>query len=157
MEGFPGVCRDAALGRVYTVHPNNGECYYLRMLLHTVRGPISFAFLKTVNGVEHATFQGACWALHLLEGDQHWDDTLEEACVSDSPKRLRHLFAVMLVFCGLSDPLELWQKYKSYLSEDFKRLLQRNSDQDIDPDDERVINRSLCSVQDIVFSIGVTP
>ncbi|KIH47497.1 hypothetical protein ANCDUO_22443 [Ancylostoma duodenale] len=39
-----------ALGRVYTVHPNSDECYYLRLLLHTVRGPTSFAELKTVNG-----------------------------------------------------------------------------------------------------------
>ncbi|KIH61446.1 hypothetical protein ANCDUO_08282 [Ancylostoma duodenale] len=36
-----------ALGRVYTVHPNNDECYYLRLLLHTVRGPTSFTDLKT--------------------------------------------------------------------------------------------------------------
>ncbi|KIH67100.1 hypothetical protein ANCDUO_02572, partial [Ancylostoma duodenale] len=38
-----------ALGRVYTVHPNSDECYYLKLLLHTVRGPTSFTDLKTVN------------------------------------------------------------------------------------------------------------
>ncbi|XP_075465454.1 uncharacterized protein LOC142499645 [Ascaphus truei] len=39
-----------ALGRVYTVHPNSAECFFLRMLLHTVPGPTSFDALKTVNG-----------------------------------------------------------------------------------------------------------
>ena len=33
---FPGIRASHVLGRVYTVHPNNGECVYLRMLLHIV-------------------------------------------------------------------------------------------------------------------------
>ena len=48
------------LGRVYTVHPNNTACYYLRMLLHTVPGPESFLDLKTVDNVVCDTFQLAC-------------------------------------------------------------------------------------------------
>jgi hypothetical protein len=39
-----------ALGRVYTIHPNNVECYFFRLLLHAVGGPISFESLKTVEG-----------------------------------------------------------------------------------------------------------
>ncbi|KAL0882000.1 hypothetical protein ABMA27_001749 [Loxostege sticticalis] len=35
VDGVPGVYKDQALGRVYTVHPNNSECYYLRLLLLT--------------------------------------------------------------------------------------------------------------------------
>ena len=46
---FPDVKSTDALGRVYTVHPNNSECFYLRMLLHEVTGPTSFEALKTVN------------------------------------------------------------------------------------------------------------
>ncbi|GBP30124.1 ATP-dependent DNA helicase pif1 [Eumeta japonica] len=37
--------------RVYGVHPSQSECFYLRMLLHHVRGPTSFQYLKTVDGV----------------------------------------------------------------------------------------------------------
>lgn len=60
-----------ALGRVYTVHPNNTECYFLRILLHEVKGPTSFASLKTVNGEECETYREACQKLGLLENDQH--------------------------------------------------------------------------------------
>ncbi|XP_053968806.1 uncharacterized protein LOC128870231 [Anastrepha ludens] len=33
VEGHPNVFASDALGRIYTVHPNNDECYYLRLLL----------------------------------------------------------------------------------------------------------------------------
>lgn len=39
---------DNALGRVYTVHPHNREAFHMRLLLHHIRGPISFEDLKTV-------------------------------------------------------------------------------------------------------------
>ncbi|GFW84921.1 hypothetical protein TNCV_682091 [Trichonephila clavipes] len=39
---------DNALGRMSTVHPNNREAFRMRLLLHHVRGPISFEDLKTV-------------------------------------------------------------------------------------------------------------
>lgn len=42
------VYQKDSIGRVYTVHPNNSECFYLRMLLHTIKGPTSFEYLKTV-------------------------------------------------------------------------------------------------------------
>jgi len=45
VDGWPTVKKDDALGRVYTIHPHNTECYYLRMLLHEIRGPTSFSDL----------------------------------------------------------------------------------------------------------------
>ncbi|XP_045498452.1 uncharacterized protein LOC123696361 [Colias croceus] len=157
VEGFPGIFKDTALGRVYTVHPNNGECYFLRLLLHTVRGPTSFAFLRTYDGVEYPTYRAACVARHLLDDDQNWDDTLAEASISDSPSRMRHLFAVILVFCGVANPVTLWQKYRHYLSEDFLRALRRATGDEIDVTDERVLNTCLSSLQDMVISIGGNP
>ena len=46
VDGHHGIYSDTALGRVYTVHPNNSECFYLRLLLHNVRGPTSFLSLR---------------------------------------------------------------------------------------------------------------
>jgi len=37
-----------ALGRVYAISPQQAECFYLRLLLHNVKGPQSFAALKTM-------------------------------------------------------------------------------------------------------------
>ncbi|GBP85794.1 hypothetical protein EVAR_77898_1 [Eumeta japonica] len=42
-----------------------------------------------------------------------------ETSISESPQRLRNLFAVMLVFCALSDAALLWHKYQNKLAEDF--------------------------------------
>lgn len=41
IEGWPGVKAGDALGRMYTVHVSNFECYCLRMLLNQVRGPVN--------------------------------------------------------------------------------------------------------------------
>ncbi|XP_013779119.1 uncharacterized protein LOC106463617 [Limulus polyphemus] len=47
--GHSEIRRPDALGRVYTLHPNDVECYFLWMLLHTVRGPRSLLVLLAVN------------------------------------------------------------------------------------------------------------
>lgn len=57
---YPEVRYDNALGRVYSVHPTNAECFYLRMLLHEIRGPTSFQALKTINGEVCETYREAC-------------------------------------------------------------------------------------------------
>ena len=44
VPGYLGVKKDQVLGRVYTVHPGNAECYYLRLLLHEVHGPMSVSY-----------------------------------------------------------------------------------------------------------------
>ncbi|GFU94109.1 ATP-dependent DNA helicase [Trichonephila clavipes] len=33
VDGQPGIFRENTIGRLYTVHPNQDECFYLRMLL----------------------------------------------------------------------------------------------------------------------------
>ena len=155
VANHPGVKRDTVLGRVYTIHPNNTECYHVRLLLHHVVGPTSFTSLRTVNGFVHPTYQAACLALGLLENDRHWDQTLEEAAVSDSPRRMRDLFAVMLVFCQISDALSLWTKHRDSLSEDIMR--QTLSDQPGCEEaavKEFVLNECLLKLDDLVGSIG---
>jgi hypothetical protein len=53
-----------------------------------------------------------------LEDDEHWDQTLKESPISDSPQKIRQLFAVLFVFCQLTDPLKLWKNHKDKMSED---------------------------------------
>jgi hypothetical protein len=124
------------------------------MLLHKVKGPTSFTYLRTVNGVIHPTYQAACMALGLLENDQLWHDTLEEASLFKSSKSLRYLFAIMLHECCLSDPKELWVKYKEHLSEDLlhnARISSDNHDLQFTSD---IFNKTLCLLEDIVINMG---
>ena len=60
VDGHPGVFKDPALTRVYTVHPTQEECYYMRMLLHEVCDPVSFEAVRTVAGRLAATYRDAC-------------------------------------------------------------------------------------------------
>ena len=60
-----------AVGRIYFVNPREGERYFLRLLLTSVRGPTSFENLRTVNGTLHPTFRAACEALGLLNNDHY--------------------------------------------------------------------------------------
>lgn len=75
-----------ALGRLYTVHPDNTECFYLRLLLINVRGPTSFKDLRTVNGQLCATYRQACQELNLLENDAHLDTALADASNTARPQ-----------------------------------------------------------------------
>lgn len=56
VDDWGGVKKDHTLGRMYTIHPNNEECFYLRLLLNVVRGPNSFIALRTLNGVTYDTY-----------------------------------------------------------------------------------------------------
>nr|GME05635.1 ATP-dependent DNA helicase PIF1-like [Ipomoea batatas] len=109
------------IGRLVTVNPTEGERYYLRMLLMNVRAPTSFESLKTVNGYFAETFREAAEKLGLLSGDSIIEQSLDEALLFQMPSSLRKLFAMLLIFCDLSNPRSLWIKYKSYMCQDFLR------------------------------------
>ena len=89
------------------------------MLLHEVLGPCSFADLRRFENQLLPTYREAAAKTGLLENDQRWDDTLEEAAVVRAPKQLRQLFAIMLLTCGISNPKDLCDKHKESLAEDF--------------------------------------
>ena len=58
--------KQVCLGRPPFAHPNSGERYYLRMLLHIVPGAKSFEDLRTIDGKTYATFRKACMTLGLV-------------------------------------------------------------------------------------------
>ncbi|GBM82113.1 hypothetical protein AVEN_16189-1 [Araneus ventricosus] len=86
------------IGRMPVVSVQDSERFYLRMLLLRKTGVISFNDLKTIDGTLCETFQEACKELGLLDGDQHWHDTLLEAARMQMPSYMRILFAII---CGL--------------------------------------------------------
>ena len=154
MAGFPGVKEAHVLGRVYTISPRQGECFYLRLLLHHIRGPQSFAHLKTVEGNLCSSFREACFRLGLLEDDNQYHLAMQEASVSNSAASLRSLFAVILTWCEPSNPLDIYEHHKESMAEDFLHQQRtRLSNADLDFNDN-IFNLALNDLQDKVLSMG---
>ncbi|XP_014775031.1 uncharacterized protein LOC106872522 [Octopus bimaculoides] len=114
---------------------------------------MSFQALKTVHGHVCTTYREACYRQGLLEDGAQWDATLEEAALSQSPKSLRALFAVLLQTCELCDPATLWLKYRDNLAEDFKQQAQRLYP-DMEGISNEVCNKTLIHIEDRIATLG---
>ncbi|GBN10027.1 hypothetical protein AVEN_33533-1 [Araneus ventricosus] len=115
------------IGRMPVVDIQDSERYYLSLLLLRKLGAVSFDDLITVDGIVCNTFQQACKIQRLLEGDQHWYDTLNEAIETRAPLQLRLLFATICGFVEVNDIPELWFRYSDSLCEDFVRQYSEDS------------------------------
>ena len=154
VAGFPGVKEAHVLGRVYTIYPRQGECFYLRLLLYHIRGPQSFAELKTVEGDLCSSFREPCFRLGLLEDDNQYHLAMQEASVSNSASSLRSLIAVILTWCEPSNPLDIYEHHKEHMAEDFLHQQRtRLSDNDVSFNDDN-FNLALNDLQDKVLSMG---
>ena len=136
------------LGRVYTVSPKQGECFFLRLLLHSIKGPRSFDSLKTVNGLITDTFREACLLLGLLDDDTVWHSTMREASVSSSAHTLRFLFSIIITQCNPSNIRDLWLQHKAHLTDDFVHQSYAT---------EQADNMALIQVENAVLSMGGQP
>jgi hypothetical protein len=147
--GFPTV------GRVHAVHPNAGDIFYLRLLLHNehAKGKRSFSELRTANGVEYQTFQEACRTLGLLDDDSEWDQALNEASHTGMPSQLRRLFCVLVVFCNPADPKGLFEKYWVQMGEDYAHRMQTGS---VNVSDAVLRTMVLIDIEQRLFSHGKT-
>ena len=153
--GFPNVVKDDTIGRVYTVHPNQQECFFLRLLLHEVRGPTSFQDLKTFNGQVYTTYREACRQRGMLEDDAQWEATLREASTCKTASRMRDLFATMLAYsCEISDPLRLWNLFKEDFCDDIlHRARIRGGNMNMDYT-EAIFNVGLIELEDKLLDLG---
>ncbi|CAI9721407.1 Hypothetical predicted protein [Octopus vulgaris] len=154
MQLDPTVCKGDTIGRFYTVHPLNSEYFHLLLLLHILKGPTSFDDLRTMKGRLCSTFKDACSKRGLLDTDDQYDNALEEASLCHSLHKLQHLFAIMLVFCNLTDVHSLRNKYKDSMFHDI--LLQThqitgNVDSSTTP---AIYNRGLLRLEDLVMATG---
>ena len=86
------------------------------MLTH-VKGATSFNDLKSINGHSCKSFKEACIYLGLLQDDAEWDACLRKASQLQTGQQLQYLFAMILLFCQLITPEDLWNTHKSALCE----------------------------------------
>ena len=107
------------IGRIHSVSPRDTERYYLRLLLHHVPGATSFEDIRTFENTVYDSYHAATKARGLLETDDEFDNDLRVASGVSSPKQLRELFAMMLMYCEVGDPVALFENYLSDFAEDF--------------------------------------
>ena len=74
--------------------------------------------MRTVDGVTYNIYREAAIALNLATTDTELLNTLEEASSSMMPRKLRQFFVYLLLCYDHVDGALLWDKFKTYLSED---------------------------------------
>jgi len=154
VPGFPTVKQAHVIGRMYTINPRQGECFYLRLLLTHVRGPQSFNHLQTVNGDLCTSFHEACLKLGLLENDNHYYLAMQEASLSNSPSTIRTLFAVILAWCEPSNPSELYDSFKDAMAQDFSHSYSNHFDNQGMLYSTEIYNLTLMELQSKLYSMG---
>ena len=75
-----------------------------------VKGATSYNDIKTYNGIQYQTFKEACAARGLLNDDNEWYHTFEEAANWATASQLRYLFTTLLQFCNLKDEHRFYEK-----------------------------------------------
>lgn len=105
--------------RIREVSLSRGELFYLRAVLQT-RPANSFSDARTVNGVEHQTFQDAAAAIGLFEDQTEADYILNEAIQAlKTPTQLRFLFVQLLIDECILTPLQFWNTFQNNLCLDY--------------------------------------
>ena len=79
------------------------------MLLNIIKGPCNFDEIKTADGITHSTYKTTCYALGLLDGDKEWHEAINQASQWATAVKLRELFVIILMFCKISEPLQIWE------------------------------------------------
>lgn len=144
------------IGRIYAISPRTQEKYYLRMLLHHVRGATSFDDLRTVDGVICPTYQETARTLNLLLDDNEWEVCLTEGLSYQCAIQLRRLFATILLFCNPSNPFSLWEQFKDHLAEDyiFKHLCDLNLNELPENNLKTAYDHTLLDINDVLLDGG---
>ncbi|XP_064215709.1 uncharacterized protein LOC107398926 [Tribolium castaneum] len=118
--------KSKTIGTIAEVGVQEGERYYLRLLLRVSPGVTSFDELKTVNGQRMDSFEAACRELRLLDDCNTYDAAMNEIALTKPPFYVRELFA-MTIFSMISESGDMtfvpnmYQKYRNYMLQDFQR------------------------------------
>ncbi|XP_067950447.1 uncharacterized protein [Watersipora subatra] len=117
-------------------------------------GPTSFQQLRTVDRIVCSTFKEKSLKRGPREDDRQWHNTLQKASVSDSPSRLRNLFAVILNSCNPSDSKQLWVDHRESMSDDVRRQLNQLQLQISLDFTAEFFNKALILLEDKVINIS---
>ncbi|XP_030060875.1 uncharacterized protein LOC115471313 [Microcaecilia unicolor] len=111
------------IGRMYAVHlAADPERYSLRLILLHKPGAKCFQDLKTVQHTVYNTFQDAAKKMGLIHDEAVWENTLDDAVTCSMPQQIRELFAYICVFAAPCNALQIYQKYNTFMLEDFTHM-----------------------------------
>ena len=102
-----------------------------------------------VDGVLHPDFRSACVALGLLNSNNEWHHTIEEAAAFQTGSQLRWLFICILLNCHPADPLKLWDDHHLHLSDDCTHLLTTKYGIE-SPSNEQIKSLALSFIRDLL-------
>ncbi|KAL4153752.1 hypothetical protein QTP88_001585 [Uroleucon formosanum] len=93
--------------------------------------------------------QEAGQRLQLLENDDHWDQTLNDAIISPYAHQIRTLFSLIICTCFPLNPIDLWIKCKDYMCDDILyQIRNRMGNLNIQISKE-IYNEALIPIEDI--------
>ncbi|CAL1385143.1 unnamed protein product [Linum trigynum] len=149
--------RGFQIGRIVYIPPGVDDVVYLRMLLTKARGAKSFRDLRKVNNVVCRTYKIACQKLGLLSTDQEWTAVLQEVCQWGQPSLIRSTFISLLMFCEITEPLDLFQKYWEHMADDMAYTARRQSSSVyFDPPSSSLQNSVLLELQRLLSYYSTT-
>lgn len=102
------------------IFPSAGDLFYLRMILLHKKGACNFKDLRTIDGIVYDNYFEACKALNLIEDDEIWIKTLQEAIGEYGQRYIILLFGYILVFNEVNDPRKLWEQFKDQMDLEYK-------------------------------------
>ena len=103
------------LGRIYSASPQEGERFYLYLLLLHVRGANDWTDLS-----KDGSFRAKAEEKGLVDTDDEYIRAFADAATHSFPSQLRRFFVHLIVLCELKAPHRLWEQYADELAADFR-------------------------------------
>ncbi|KAF6158073.1 hypothetical protein GIB67_014867 [Kingdonia uniflora] len=88
-------------------------------------------------------------ALGLLNDDNEWNETIEEAIQWSSAQMLRHMFVTILLFCEVKDPKELWNRNWNH-DDILKREIENSQNEKFTLSDEQLRDFVLVEIEKLM-------
>lgn len=120
-----------------------------------VRGATSYKDIRTYNGTTYNTFKEACSARGLLNDDDEWYKTSEEATSWATAPQLRYLFTTILLFCDLQNERKFYeQNWRKMIDDIQHRLIEKNYPIEYQPTDIELQDTLLEELEEIFSKNG---
>jgi hypothetical protein len=122
------------------------------MLFTNVPGATSFTDLRTIKNIIHPTFKEACIEYGLLGDDKEFDLCIKEAAEIQTGNELRHLFALILSSCEVTNPYQLWLDNINSICEDILYQKQKTLNNFNYTLDDEIKQNALQAIENILKS-----